>query len=839
MILVSLLVAYIFSIVAVLSQSQSDGCLYNLPMPTKPDLEDCVGYFALYDGEYVQQYCPPGAKYSDALSCCITGRCPPCNCQTTTTISSDLTTSGNDCSSIQTVSTTSATTGTTSDKTSDFTDNTTDETASSAIAESSTELPKPTSTSSNPTEYSTDTPPDSDETTNFSTETTDVTIVSEGTTDSITDADSTSTSGEVSGETPVSEGTSTTNPTSDSPETSSNVKDTTVSIDSTTNSDSNTTKEASTTLRTTEETTNTDSTSAASSTMETTTVSIDSTTNSDSTITKEPTTTLRTTEATTNTDSTSAASSNSDSTTTKEPATTSRTTEATTSTDSTPASSSSTEGTTGFTTKTTLITSTITDSTPAASSSTYKTTTTSTAPPSCANLKTGTFLPDPDDCNRYYVCSYGQAIPMRCPPTLCFDVKLNVCNYPENVLSDGKGFPTNTDSLEIPDSAATTKETSTTLKTTLITSAITDSTSAVSSSTYKTTTSKAPPSCANLKTGTFLPDSADCNRYYVCSYGQAIPMRCPSTLWFDVKLNVCNYPQNVTCDANQECLFVSTLWLQNMDNNIKKMTLIILLWLSLSLRITSADIFEECENVPKETFVKSLQSCQMYIYCDDNDSYSAECDEGQYFDGDACDDAENVYCPLDESGEADPGNPVESEEPEYPEEPEETVAPVTSKPIITTTTTQSPQTTTKNEIITSTLEPIAIAPVVRDHCPTVEDPNTIVFTANTQSCTSYYLCYHGQAIDMRCTDNLHFNIHTAKCDFPEKVQCMIDRPNANKCLPHVTDFFPHPQKCNYFYYCIKGFLTVQQCPFYYGWDIERRSCVLLDQAKCFVGSKRT
>uniref|UniRef100_A0A0A1XAV7 Peritrophin-44 n=1 Tax=Zeugodacus cucurbitae TaxID=28588 RepID=A0A0A1XAV7_ZEUCU len=276
-----------------------------------------------------------------------------------------------------------------------------------------------------------------------------------------------------------------------------------------------------------------------------------------------------------------------------------------------------------------------------------------------------------------------------------------------------------------------------------------------------------------------------------------------------------------------------------MDNNIKKMTLIILLWLSLSLRITSADIFEECENVPKETFVKSLQSCQMYIYCDDNDSYSAECDEGQYFDGDACDDAENVYCPLDESGEADPGDPVESEEPEYPEEPEETVAPVTSKPIITTTTTQSPQTTTKNEIITSTLEPIAIAPVVRDHCPTVEDPNTIVFTANTQSCTSYYLCYHGQAIDMRCTDNLHFNIHTAKCDFPEKVQCMIDRPNANKCLPHVTDFFPHPQKCNYFYYCIKGFLTVQQCPFYYGWDIERRSCVLLDQAKCFVGSKRT
>ncbi|XP_036327544.1 peritrophin-1-like [Rhagoletis pomonella] len=108
-----------------------------------------------------------------------------------------------------------------------------------------------------------------------------------------------------------------------------------------------------------------------------------------------------------------------------------------------------------------------------------------------------------------------------------------------------------------------------------------------------------------------------------------------------------------------------------------------------------------------------------------------------------------------------------------------------------------------------------------------------------QSCTDYFLCYHGHPIEMRCTDNLHFNIYTAKCDFPENVQCMLDRPNANKCLPHVTDFFPHSQNCNYFYYCIRGFLTLQQCPFYYGWDIERRACVLIKQAKCFEGSKRT
>lgn len=203
-----------------------------------------------------------------------------------------------------------------------------------------------------------------------------------------------------------------------------------------------------------------------------------------------------------------------------------------------------------------------------------------------------------------------------------------------------------------------------------------------------------------------------------------------------------------------------------MQKTLYQIILIVLIFLLPYLRITNAEIFEECENEPEDTFVKSLQSCQMYIYCNGDDSYSGECDEGQYFDGDACDDEENVYCFLDDAGELDPADPVE------PEEPVETAAPFTTRPTVTTTT-QSPQTTTNNDFSTSTLVPIVVAPIVRDQCPIVEDSQTIVFTANTESCTDYYLCYHGQAIEMRCTDNLHFNIHTAKCDFPENVQCMV------------------------------------------------------------------
>ncbi|XP_067643682.1 probable chitinase 10 [Eurosta solidaginis] len=252
---------------------------------------------------------------------------------------------------------------------------------------------------------------------------------------------------------------------------------------------------------------------------------------------------------------------------------------------------------------------------------------------------------------------------------------------------------------------------------------------------------------------------------------------------------------------------------------------VIVISLIVTFHSSCAITYKECENAPEDTFVNSLESCQMYIYCDGDDSYSGECDEGQYFDGESCDDAENVYCALDDTDEPEPERPDQAV----------TVVPPT---VIIPTMPALIENTTNIVDSTSTSDPLIITPVVRDHCPDIDDAQQIVLMPNKQTCTDYYLCYHGHAIEMRCTDNLHFNIQNGKCDFPEHAQCLIDRPNANKCLPHVTDFFPHPANCNYFYYCIRGFLTVQQCPFYYGWDIERRSCVQMGQAKCFGGSKR-
>lgn len=54
-----------------------------------------------------------------------------------------------------------------------------------------------------------------------------------------------------------------------------------------------------------------------------------------------------------------------------------------------------------------------------------------------------------------------------------------------------------------------------------------------------------------------------------------------------------------------------------------------------------------------------------------------------------------------------------------------------------------------------------------------------------------------------------------------------------QCKRETVDIYPHPDNCNYYYYCQNGFLLLQQCPFFYGWDYVKRSCVAINQAKCY------
>lgn len=99
----------------------------------------------------------------------------------------------------------------------------------------------------------------------------------------------------------------------------------------------------------------------------------------------------------------------------------------------------------------------------------------------------------------------------------------------------------------------------------------------------------------------------------------------------------------------------------------------------------------------------------------------------------------------------------------------------------------------------------------------------------------YYMCYHNTPLRMACASNLHWNNKINKCDTPENAQCSITQMPINFpiCPRDKIELFAHPSNCEWFLYCYHGHMTVQQCPFYYHWDVQTKSCQLKNLAKCF------
>ncbi|KAK9747265.1 Chitin binding Peritrophin-A domain [Popillia japonica] len=56
--------------------------------------------------------------------------------------------------------------------------------------------------------------------------------------------------------------------------------------------------------------------------------------------------------------------------------------------------------------------------------------------------------------------------------------------------------------------------------------------------------------CSKTDDPVFFGHATDCGKYCVCNYGFAVEMPCPSGLYFNTELDICDYPQNVSCNEN-------------------------------------------------------------------------------------------------------------------------------------------------------------------------------------------------------------------------------------------------------------------------------------------------
>lgn len=148
--------------------------------------------------------------------------------------------------------------------------------------------------------------------------------------------------------------------------------------------------------------------------------------------------------------------------------------------------------------------------------------------------------------------------------------------------------------------------------------------------------------------------------------------------------------------------------------------------------------------------------------------------------------------------------------------------------------------------------------------PQCKDVELDTFVKATGDCTSYIYCNGENSFRDSCPDQTYFDAKSQECAFDDEGVCLQtmevtteasqdifvhaenetivelqtettaaaphgDRPH---CDTAGDGYYPHRQRCEYYYSCIGGYLTIVRCPYKYGWDYAENQCKPLSHAKC-------
>lgn len=194
---------------------------------------------------------------------------------------------------------------------------------------------------------------------------------------------------------------------------------------------------------------------------------------------------------------------------------------------------------------------------------------------------------------------------------------------------------------------------------------------------------------------------------------------------------------------------------------------------SLLISCAYGEIYEQCAD-RKGTFVAVSESCSKYIFCDGDNSFTGECDEGEAFNPqmETCDDRDFYQCEIDGISVSNTPNDNLPTAPNHPD---------IGNPATTTDSTSiNMETENLNILLTTTSNPLTLTTITNpissalpNICPLIDDPNNLVFLPDPKSCSDYFMCFNGNAIEMHCSAMLHFNRLTGRCDYPTNAKCQV------------------------------------------------------------------
>lgn len=116
-------------------------------------------------------------------------------------------------------------------------------------------------------------------------------------------------------------------------------------------------------------------------------------------------------------------------------------------------------------------------------------------------------------------------------------------------------------------------------------------------------------------------------------------------------------------------------------------------------------------------------------------------------------------------------------------------------------------------------------------CKVVQcDPDRVYQIASEESCSEYFLCFHGNALKQECADGFEFSKEKSTCVPDDESKCFI-----NSC-PQDDDnsepIFIPSKKCDEYFVCVGGNPIKQTCAKGLHWSVKAKRCEPEETAGC-------
>lgn len=414
----------------------------------------------------------------------------------------------------------------------------------------------------------------------------------------------------------------------------------------------------------------------------------------------------------------------------------------------------------------------------------------------------------PDNCEKYILCIGGARIKRNCAPGLHFSRELRNCVEPET---------------------AECKPTKLTC-----------------------------PEEDDLDNLVFLPNREDCSMFYVCFGGEAFPFSCSDGTHWSTRENLCLKKSEAKCEFDddegaEQCPETGIESISHPESCEKyilcvggariKRSCAPGFHFSRDFRsCVPADIADcnleegetlecpEIDDLDNLVFLPNSKICEKYYVCFGGEQVSLSCGDGLHWSVEEqnCVDKRTAGCEkFDDDFEECPDDGVKAIS--HPDNCEKYVLCVGGTRIKRNC---APGYHFSREARTCVAADIAGCKEIVE-CPESDDLDNLIFLPNPNYCHKYYFCFGGEAFPFACADGMHWSREHEICTSKELAGCEEYEGNdIEECPETGVKSISHPYNCEKYVLCVGGARIKRTCAPGFHFSREWRNCVPADIADC-------